>query len=215
MKELYKKILLVMNDVGYLQKDDSVQTGGSSYRAITEEKVTSMVGASMRKHGLVIYPIAMTEHREDTEVTRSNGKTGLDRLATVSVSYRIADVDSGESDVIASCGTGVDTQDKAIGKAMTYAYKYMMLRTFAIPTGEDPDKVASDDVQPVKRTPSYDMTDDECRNYTFHDPKQTPSGKAIDSGERGIEWLRAVVSSSHSEQDRYVAKRVLELMGAK
>ena len=26
---------------------------------------------------------------------------------------------------------------------MTYAYKYMLLRTFAIPTGEDPDKVSS------------------------------------------------------------------------
>ena len=26
---------------------------------------------------------------------------------------------------------------------MTYAYKYMLLRTFAIPTGEDPDKISS------------------------------------------------------------------------
>ena len=26
---------------------------------------------------------------------------------------------------------------------MTYAYKYLLLRTFAIPTGEDPDKIAS------------------------------------------------------------------------
>ena len=34
-------------------------------------------------------------------------------------------------------------QDKGVGKAMTYAYKYMLLRTFAIPTGEDPDKISS------------------------------------------------------------------------
>lgn len=27
---------------------------------------------------------------------------------------------------------------------MTYAYKYLLLRTFAIPTGDDPDKVSSD-----------------------------------------------------------------------
>ena len=26
---------------------------------------------------------------------------------------------------------------------MTYAYKYMLLRIFAIPTGEDPDKISS------------------------------------------------------------------------
>ena len=42
-----------------------------------------------------------------------------------------------------SSGTGVDTQDKGVGKAMTYAYKYLLLRTFAIPTGEDPDKISS------------------------------------------------------------------------
>ena len=28
-------------------------------------------------------------------------------------------------------------------KFSTYAYKYMLLRTFAIPTGEDPDKISS------------------------------------------------------------------------
>lgn len=29
---------------------------------------------------------------------------------------------------------------------MTYAYKYMLLRTFAIPTGEDPDKISSEEL---------------------------------------------------------------------
>ena len=46
MKELYKKIQQVMTEVSYLQKDDSVKAGGDSYRAISEEKVTSAVGAS-------------------------------------------------------------------------------------------------------------------------------------------------------------------------
>jgi len=47
---------------------------------------------------------------------------------------------------IVSCGDGADTQDKGSGKAMTYAFKYMWLRVFALPTGEDPDKISSDEL---------------------------------------------------------------------
>lgn len=150
MKNLYAKILAVMKDVEYLKKDDEVKAGYSSYKAITEEKVTSAVGDSMRRHGLVIFPINIEERREDMEVERTSGKTALDRLTTVRITYKIADVETGEAETLMSVGTGIDTQDKGVGKAMTYAYKYALLRTFAIPTGEDPDKVASDDVKPIK-----------------------------------------------------------------
>ena len=60
------------------------------------------------------------------------------------VAYKIVNTDDPEDFTTAvSSGTGVDTQDKGVGKAMTYAYKYLLLRTFAIPTGEDPDRTAS------------------------------------------------------------------------
>ncbi|WP_197260583.1 ERF family protein [Brevibacillus laterosporus] len=127
---VYKKILAVMNDVSYLQKDDKVEFKTTKYKAISEEKVTSAVGKAMREHGLVIIPI----HQEHSKT---------DQLTTVNVRYRIVDVDTGDSIEAVSSGTGVDTQDKGVGKAMTYAYKYLLLRTFAIPTGEDPDKVSS------------------------------------------------------------------------
>lgn len=147
MKGLWGKILQVMKDVEYLQKDDKIDMPGTkSYKAITEEKVTGEVGKSMRKHGLIIYPMEVIEERTDLTVVRSSGKEALEHLSTVHVKYKICDPDSGEFDIISSVGTGVDTQDKAVGKAMTYAYKYALLRTFSIPTGEDPDKIASEEV---------------------------------------------------------------------
>ena len=42
-------------------------------------------------------------------------------------------------------GDGVDTQDKAPGKAMTYADKYALLKAYKIVTGEDPDQQHSPD----------------------------------------------------------------------
>ena len=150
--KLYAKMLLVMQDVSYLRKDDTVQTGqGRGYKAISEEKVTSTVGESFRKHGLLVLPVSIEQKREDFEVVRSNGNVAIDRLSTVNVTYKIVDVESGEFELIVSSGTGMDSQDKGIGKALTYAYKYLLLRTFAIPTGEDPDKIASDETVLVQK----------------------------------------------------------------
>ena len=65
-------------------------------------------------------------------------------ITHVDVVYRMVNVDDPADFIdIASCGDGADTQDKGSGKAMTYAFKYMWLRTFALPTGEDPDKISS------------------------------------------------------------------------
>ena len=127
---LYQKILQVMKDVEYLQKDDSVKYKDVNYKAITEEKVTTAVRNSLVANRLIVLPVEQ-EHLKD----------GL--LTTVNTKYKIIDVDTGEWEIIVSSGTGVDTQDKGVGKAMTYSYKYLFLRTFAIPTGEDPDKVSS------------------------------------------------------------------------
>lgn len=144
---LWQKINAVMKDVEYLSKDDKVSTGGTgSYKAISEEKVTTVVGGALRKHGLVIIPIEQEHFRNDEVGKDKYGNEKTNRLSTVNVKYKIINIDKPEEfEIIASSGTGVDTQDKGVGKAMTYAFKYALLRTFAIPTGEDPDKVSSEE----------------------------------------------------------------------
>lgn len=130
-KNIFQRISAVMQDVQYLTKDDQIEFGKTKYRAISEEKVTTTIRKSLITHGIVIVPVKQ-EHSKDGVLT------------TVDVTYRIQNVED-ESDYIeaVSSGTGVDTQDKGVGKAMTYAYKYLLLRTFAIPTGEDPEKESS------------------------------------------------------------------------
>lgn len=135
-----------MQDVEYMAKDDHIKFKSTNYKAISEEKVTRTVRESLIKNKLVILPVEQDHSREGT-------------LSTVNVKYKIIDIESGENEVIVSSGTGVDTQDKGVGKAMTYAYKYLLLRTFAIPTGEDPDKISSAETdereqQPQRRKPS-------------------------------------------------------------
>ena len=131
---LYQKISAVMNEIDYLQKDDKISFNKTNYKAISEEKVTSTVRAALIKYGLVILPIEQEHSREGT-------------LSIVNTKYKIVDTDTGQHEIIVSSGTGVDTQDKGVGKAMTYSYKYLLLRTFAIPTGEDPDKISNEEIE--------------------------------------------------------------------
>lgn len=138
---LYQRISKVMQDIQYLQKDDKVSTGASgSYKAMSEEKVTQVVRESLIANGLIILPVAQTHSREELR-----DKEGILKsyLSIVDTQYKIVDIATGQFELLASSGSGADSQDKGVGKAMTYSYKYLLLRTFAIPTGEDPDKISS------------------------------------------------------------------------
>lgn len=128
---IYQKIAEVMKEVQYLAKDDQVAFGTTKYKALSEEKVTTVMRQKLIDHGLVVYPAFQTSSRQG-------------QITHVDVVYRMVNIDDPNEFIeIATCGDGADTQDKGSGKAMTYAFKYMWLRTFALPTGEDPDKISS------------------------------------------------------------------------
>lgn len=131
---IYEKIQKIMSEVKYFSKDDKVEFASTKYKALSEEKATTIMRAKLVEYGLIVYPIAQTWTR-------------IGNISHVDVLYRMVNVEDPKEFIeIASAGDGADTQDKGSGKAMTYAFKYMWLRTFAIPTGEDPDKISSDEL---------------------------------------------------------------------
>lgn len=135
---IYQKIVEVMKDVEYISKDDHVKFGNTSYKAISEEKVTDIMHQELVKHGIIVFPVEQTWSRENN-------------ITHVDVRYRLVNAEDPQDYIeVVSCGDGADTQDKGSGKAMTYAYKYMWLRTFAIPTGEDPDKICNEEIEKVR-----------------------------------------------------------------
>jgi len=143
---LWEKISQISSEVEYLKKDDKVGCGNNSYKAISIEKVMTCVSEKMNKFGIVIYPIEQEYNRYDEQVTKKDGSVGINRISDVNVKYQIVNIHNPQEQIIVvSSGTGVDTQDKGVGKAMTYAYKNMIIKLFAIATGDDTDKIHSDD----------------------------------------------------------------------
>ena len=154
-KNLHQKMLEVMKSIEYLNKDGKVEYGSTKYKAMSEEKVTMTVRKELIKQGIVVYPVEQTVSKDG-------------QITTTNTTYKMVNVDDPTDFVfLASSGQGADTQDKGVGKAMTYSFKYMLLRSFAIPTGEDPDKVSSDqidddnDIAEIKRLLEKTETDTE------------------------------------------------------
>ena len=167
---LYEKMHEIMKDVEYLSKDDSVAFGNTKYKALSEEKVTSIMRAELIRHKLVVFPIQ--------QVSSRNGQ-----ISHVDVVYRMVNVEEpGEYIDITSCGDGADSQDKGAGKAMTYAFKYMWLRTFALPTGEDPDKISSAELdEKIPQRGRADMRILREENHQYQKRKTARRGRQIRS----------------------------------
>ena len=149
---IYEKILSIMQDVQYLAKDDHVKFGSTDYKALSEEKVTSTMRDELIKNKLVVFPIAQESNR-------------VGNITHVDTKYRMVNVeDPNEFIEIVSCGDGADSQDKGSGKAMTYAFKYMWLRVFALPTGEDPDKISSAELDDKAKKESEKKANEKAEN---------------------------------------------------
>jgi len=131
---IYEKINAIMENVESLQKDGKVDFKNTRYNYLSEAKTTAEMRKQLIKYKLVILPVEIDEHKEGA-ITQ--GK----------YTYKLVNAENPEEYImLQSGGQGHDSADKGSGKASTYAYKYLMWRTFAIPSNDDPDQVSSDEI---------------------------------------------------------------------
>lgn len=156
MKEITKAILQVMEAVKNVEKQMTVGTGQSSYKAVSDSLVRNTIRPEMVKAGLVVIPVSIDPKATTerwTENSQYGEKTRQQIFTEAICKYKLIHSESGESLEISGYGHGVDSQDKSAGKATTYALKNALLDTFLITKGEseDTDAVHSDDM-PVPKT---------------------------------------------------------------
>ena len=82
-------------------------------------------------------------HVKETEYNGQTTKTNSLYMRVETI-YRFVNIDNKDDFIdIKAYGDGIDTGDKAPGKATTYADKYALMKAYKISTGDDPDKDAS------------------------------------------------------------------------
>ena len=147
MKNIASKLVYIMNDCGYIQKD--ADNKEQRYKYVSAAAVLEKVNAALVAARVVSIP----EYTIVSEKEKSTSRGGIWQLVTVQCKLLLIDADSGESVTIASLGTGTDPGDKAVAKAQTMALKYAWLTTLNIETGDDPEADPNTDKQTFTGTP--------------------------------------------------------------
>lgn len=158
---IFQKMSAITEEINRVAKNLNVGTGQATYKAVGEADVLSAVKPIEIKHGVYSYPvnrnIVETNVLTTTTTKTFNGQettTEKNQLfMRIETIYRFVNIEKPDEYVeVTTYGDGVDSQDKAPGKAMTYADKYALLKAYKIETGDDPDQNASETLKGVKST---------------------------------------------------------------
>lgn len=145
MSNIYKKMSDITSELSAVAKNLEVSVGKNSYKAVGEADVLAAVKPLESKHGVYSYP--SSRRIVESMVMKTADSYGRERqyqFVRIETEYTFVNIDKPEETiVVTSYGDGVDSQDKAAGKAMTYSDKYALLKAYKIITGEDPDQNAS------------------------------------------------------------------------
>jgi len=123
---IYQKINAVMKEVKVIQKESKKVNG--QYTFVSHDAVTGALHMPMAEHGIVMIPTIV-------ELTQDGNRT----VAKMDISFVNAD-DPADRIVVQYFGYGIDPSDKGIGKAVSYAVKYALLKQFCLETGDDVEK---------------------------------------------------------------------------
>jgi hypothetical protein len=165
---IYKKIFDVQHECESVIKDEK---RGLQYKPLSYNSVNAVVRPALEKHKLTLIPYVKS-HEQDGNQTRCV------------MAARVVDIETGEHiDVGDYFGYGNDTQDKGPGKAMSYAYKYLLLKLFLLDISDEEDSEKGDNQKIVTQNKDKQwivkFENDLLRDIDFivEDPTLTPAEK--------------------------------------
>jgi hypothetical protein len=137
-KSIFSKIGKVMSQVSRVPKNG--YNSFHKYNYATESDLTESIRPILQEAGLAFFSSVLEQDR-DGEFTK------------VKMEFTLADIETGEVLKSTYWGEGQDKGDKGLYKAYTGATKYFLMKTFLIPTGDDPEADHSTDERNSKSAP--------------------------------------------------------------
>lgn len=125
VKNIHERILNVMAELDYIAKGDNKVMG--QYRFVSHDQVSAKVHPFLVKHRITAIPTV-------EGIDQDGNKT----ILRVRTDFTNVD-DPNDKLSVVTFGYGIDPGDKGPGKAISYAFKIALLKTFCLETGEDPD----------------------------------------------------------------------------
>ena len=161
---IYEKMSLITEEIRVIEKGLVVSISKTnSYKAVSERDVLDGVKPIEKKYRVYSYPAKREVIDRDALVKESEYNGNITKTNTlfmrIETTYRFVNIDNPSEFIETTVyGDGLDTGDKAPGKAMTYADKYALMKAYKLSTGDDPDKDASPENGYEKATKKVDNT---------------------------------------------------------
>jgi hypothetical protein len=157
---IYEKLSAITTELSTVAKNLEVGVGQNKYKAVGEADVLRAVKPLEAKYKVYSYPhsrkIIESGVIENESIDYKTKEKVVKRnlFERIEVVYRFVNIEKPDEYIdITTYGDGIDSQDKSVGKAMTYADKYALLKAYKIITGEDPDQNASEELRGATTKP--------------------------------------------------------------
>ncbi len=121
---IHQRLNAVMADVNYIKKDKKIEIGKGSYSVTGHDAVTKLIHPLLVKHKISLIPTVV-------EMTQEGNRT------RVLMSFDWINIDDPKDLFTNQCVSyGMCNQDKGPGKAISYAQRFITLKTLHLETGE-------------------------------------------------------------------------------
>jgi len=146
-QDIYKKMIHAQKMLGELGigKEEKNEQQGFQYRGI--DALLNTIGPVLAEAGIIALPTVVKMERGSIQVKSGS----VWQHVQVTIKYTFYSDDGSRLEAVVE-GEGTDPTDKATAKAMTAAYKAVMVQTFSIPVvgkANDGDQIGDDGQQEV------------------------------------------------------------------
>jgi hypothetical protein len=134
---LATKLAEIMAEVEHVAKRGHNDHFG--YDFATEADVSAAIRGGLAKRHVAILP-SITDIQDQVVVRKTSNGEKTTVVTTVRMVFTFVDGETGEREDRSWAGRGEDSLDKGLAKAVTGGNKTFCLKTFQIPTGDDPER---------------------------------------------------------------------------
>jgi hypothetical protein len=214
---IYEKLIEVRKTVPYLQKENS----GNQYNYVSSSQVLANVRTKMDELGLLLIPkVTDSNVIADTVVNVDKDKSGNEKNKHTTTYFTelkmlFTWVNAEEPKETIECpwyGQGVDIAgEKGVGKAMTYAEKYFMLKFFNIATDkDDPDSFQEKHEEKPEKANSPKSTEPPATKRAETTKPSQDGNKILCDGGCGTELTPSVITFCQHNEERFKGKMLCQ-----
>lgn len=132
---IYQKLIEVRKSVPYLKKENS----GYQFKYVSSSQTLGALREAMDTQGLMLIPKVTNKEIRD----HSTRKGDHEYFTAIDIEFTWVNAEAPSETIVCPWyGQGLDDGEKGVGKALTYAEKFFLLKFFNIATDkDDPDSI--------------------------------------------------------------------------